>query len=342
LNRDNLLYIILAVIAVSLVGVTIGLQLLIISGQDAAQVESSASPELAAAQTRSAAPTDTPLIIITRITADVATEMPPTLPAESPPSATSLPTIVPPTVEVPTIAPPPVEPSPTLLVPTPTPASFTSLAQIVSPTDSASAGTGSASERVPLATRTDANDAPNGEETNAIAVPTVLPEAAATVTVRPTATPSSDYVFGYLVERPGCQMMTEIAATLIEQNYGLVIATQAYTDEMDLYQSLAQQGDALPYVHLTVCHLFPLDSEYLLQFGNSLRTMGSAYAQVDSQRWHVLSHSGLAQLRREQPCMYALLGRLDLVDLEFPLQDARAWMAQNRAAVETMVSCEDL
>ena len=182
----------------------------------------------------------------------------------------------------------------------------------------------------------------------AIATPTLAPThapvAAPTVAApnTPTPEPAADVTFGYLSNRPACQMVTDIVAQLLTDNYQLRIRKLAFAAEDELYTNLAQQGKVSTPVDLTLCYRFPNDGKYLKQYGSLIQIIGSDYAQEDKSRWYIIGHSTLSTpLREKQPCVYGLLQHLNFETMKFTEQDADSWIRSHPDKVAELVGCQE-
>jgi polyisoprenoid-binding protein YceI len=177
--------------------------------------------------------------------------------------------------------------------------------------------------------------------------PTYTPVAEPTVAITdtptptPTPEPAADLTFGYLLNQPACQMVTDIVTQLITENYQLRIRKLAFASEAELFTSLAQQEKTLTPIDITFCYRFPNDGKYLKQHGSLIQIVGNDYAQEDKIRWYVMVHSALSiPLREEQPCVYELIQLLNFETMQFSEQDADSWIRNHPDVKAELVNCK--
>jgi hypothetical protein len=176
--------------------------------------------------------------------------------------------------------------------------------------------------------------------TPTLAAEPLAAEPTATKTSTATPEPATDLTFGFLTNRPACQMATEIVAQLLQDSYQLQIRKLAFGNVEELYANVAHQAGAKTPVDLTVCYRFPDDGKYLKELGSLLQILGSDYAQEDKARWYVMTHSSLPlSLRTERICVYELIGQLNFGAMQFPEQDAASWIKNHPSEVALMLKC---
>ncbi|MCX6050434.1 MAG: hypothetical protein NT075_35510 [Chloroflexi bacterium] len=326
--RENLPYLLLVLIAIILVVITISLQTTIISNQQADGATGSANNRgllytlrerigmaiLPATLTPPpASPTASPEPA-TPVIAVVAT---------LPPAATDTPvppTEVPPTPVPPTITPTPVPP--TEVPPTPTPVPPTIAPTPVPPTEIA-----------PTAT------SPAPAPPTAV-VPTPVPPTPTTIAT-PTNTPGprADLRLGYL-DRDDCKLVTEIIQVILEQNFKLKIDAVAFTQEDELFATLAAKEDQAR-VDLTFCYIDPSDRSYLQKYYGYVIFVGDFYEQIETKRFQILSNSAVKPpLERDLPCVYKFIKSFKFEHAELEGQTASAWLEKHPELVQSWTTCQ--
>ena len=299
--RDKLFYILLGTIAIViiLIGVTIGLQIMLLSGRSAdeslATNSLSASQPVVSENINAADGSDGQEGTIGIVTSTSTSTIAPTVIAIQPVDPSATPTTVP--VEPPTTEPPPTVPPPTELPPTEPPA------------------------------------APALQ-------PTQIPPTATPVLIESTPTPVSDFVLGYVDNRPECILVTSIVSDLLETwGWSTQLVRFASIDNIFDVALYNEEGATRP--DLTFCYRDPEDREqFLSQDGSDLELVSSGYTQVGGQKYYVLAHSSIpVQLRYENACILNFLKNLELDDASLDVSSSSQWFAENTVLVESWGTC---
>lgn len=319
MQRDNLFYIILGLIAVVLIGVTIGLQLMLLSGRSSEPTADSADSSALESNTTNQEQTSA-----TGNSDEGAVSM-----VINTPTSTAI-----------VIA---VEPSDSNSQPTPTPIEPTSTA--VLPNNPSADGAADANQDT-----SQSAEAAAVEPTPLPVQPTEPPptEPPPTATPFPTLAPTDtpivpvDFVFSYVDGRAECILVTEVVASLFE-TWGWSTRTVRFSSMDEVFSPALYENDNPMQPDLAFCYRDPEDREqFLSQNGTDLELISSGYITVDEQKYYVLAHSGLpAQLRYENPCILNFLKDLSFDDAAFTgISDAAAWTTQNIDLVTSWGTCE--
>ena len=315
--RDNFFYILLGFIAIILIGVTIGLQLMLLSGRSADEpstADSSSITQPATVENGSDAnvsdeqavamvintPTSTPIVIAVE-------------PIDS--SATSASIIVEVTATPVQSADISItEPLPTDLLP-------------IEPSPTVTPLTASLPEE-PLPTDT--------------VQPTQPLPTATVVTIDPTSTPflAADFEFAYVDSRPECVLVTNVVANLFEE-WGWSTRQVQFASIADIFDVTLYQDENETRPDLTFCYRDPEDREqFLAQDGSDLELISSGYTQVEEQKYYILAHSSVpVQLRYENACILDFLKNLEISDTSLNTSSSAQWLAENADLVETWGTC---
>lgn len=186
--------------------------------------------------------------------------------------------------------------------------------------------------------------------TNAASAPTVVaaaptatpaPAGTATATTAPAQpTPSADLVLGVSQEHPECRFFTDVFRQISQEKLGLTVATVDFPESAPMYEALAKRQEQRT-VDLTLCFADPNDRSYLREYFGFIRNLGDIYWRNDKIRLQIMTNSGLlADLEKNQTCLYRLLKNLNFEGNDLPTQDAAQWIADNSALVEQWASCQ--
>lgn len=325
MQRDNLFYIILGLIAVVLIGVTIGLQIMLLSGRSSDQTADSSDVSAQGANTANQEQTSATL--------------------NSDEGAVSM-VINTPTSTAVVIA---VEPSNAESEPTPIPIEPTSTAVLPNtPTEQAvddNTGAEAAVEEPPQEV-VQPTAPPQPTELPPTEPPPTAPPPTATPipTLAPTDTPITpvDFVFSYVDGRTECKLITEVVASLFE-TWGWSTRIVRFSTMDEIFSPSLYENDNPLQPDLAFCYRDPEDREqFLSQNGTDLELISSGYTTVDDQKYYVLAHSGLpAQLRYENPCILNFLKDLSLDDATLAdVSDPAEWTTQNIDLVTSWGTCD--
>ena len=107
-----------------------------------------------------------------------------------------------------------------------------------------------------------------------------------------------------------------------------------------MYQALASRQDQRT-VDLTLCFVDPGDRAFLREYFGFIRNIGDIYWRNDQMRLQIVTNSALvADLERNQVCLYRLLKNMNFEGNDLPTQDPTQWIADNGELVEQWASCE--
>lgn len=175
------------------------------------------------------------------------------------------------------------------------------------------------------------------EVLSATAVPT---ESAAPTAIPAQPTPAVDLVLGVPQTSPECRFFTDVFQQIGQENLGLKIAVVDYPDATPMYQALASRQDQRT-VDLTLCFVDPGDRAFLREYFGFIRNIGDIYWRNDQMRLQIVTNSALvADLERNQVCLYRLLKNMNFEGNDLPTQDPAQWITDNRDLVEQWASCE--
>ncbi|MCE7982096.1 MAG: BMP family ABC transporter substrate-binding protein [Caldilinea sp. CFX5] len=176
------------------------------------------------------------------------------------------------------------------------------------------------------------------------AAPTPAPvenSATATATTAPAPpTPTADLVLGVSAEVPECRFFTAVLQQIGQEKLGLTVDVVDFSTSTDLYEALAKRQDQR-MVDMTLCFADPKDRAFLREYFGFIRNVGDIYWRNDTIRLQIMTNSGLlADLERNQVCLYRLLKNLNFAGNDLPSQDAAQWITDNGALVDQWASCE--
>lgn len=332
--RDNFFYILLGLIAVILIGVTIGLQFMLLSGRSSDPPAESQSAPTAQSATQAGlepaggsgeqeiamvinTPTSTPIVIAVQAESNQ--------PSSNQVEATS--TAIPPTV-------PPTQPPSTL-----------------APSDQSSSSQTGGEPTAPEKAPEQSPDEETVEPTQAIAptqipatqaVPTPVPATATSIPVEPTSTPllASDFVFGYIEGRTECTLFTYAMADVLE-SWGWSTRVVQFGSMSGIFDSALYENNSAAQPDLTFCYRDPEDREqFLSQNGTDLELVSSGYTKIDEQKYYILAHSSVpAQLRYENACILDFFKDLEIDGPSLSASNASQWLDENAGLVQSWGTC---
>ena len=178
--------------------------------------------------------------------------------------------------------------------------------------------------------------------TDTPAEPETLADTTGSTENTQATTPSVDYVFGIVEDRPECVLSTEIVTSLLDE-WGWKVETVSTSTMHELFDLIATQNEqGISSVDLTLCYTDPLDRELFFQFdSDSIQLMGNGYWQNNNQRMYVMARAGIpAALEFGDRCIWEMMK-----DLKFgtePMADMNAaqWMAENEEVLKFWGSCQ--
>lgn len=211
------------------------------------------------------------------------------------------------------------------------PADSLPVAQI-QPTPALAESSTAAVAEAPTATPATVDPAPTATES------TAAPATATDIPAPPT--PTADLVLGLTAEHPECRFFTEIFQQISQEKLGLTVEVLSFSEDTPMYEALAKRQDQRT-VDITLCFADPKDRPFLREYVGFIRNVGDIYWRNDEIRLQIMTNSGLlADLERNQVCLYRLLKNLYFEGNDLPSQDAAQWVADNSALVEQWASCE--
>lgn len=322
--RDNLAYLLLAIIAVILILVTLSLQVAIFSTRPTGEAQSEQGllytlrQQLAELIQPNAEPP------LTSTTATVGQ------PASA---AVVLPTNTP---NVIVVQPSPLPPTPTTIViqatATSDPATATLLpgaydvnavaTRLAQPTATAAASAAQPAAPTPL--------------------PTTPPTQAPPATTAPTNTPTVavDFRIGYVATNQECAAVTTLMKLILEGEFGLQIATVSFPDTASLFAKLADKAPA-ERVDLSFCYTDPDDRSYLQKYFGFVIFIGSGYRQLNNQKFMIMSNAAVkSPIERGNPCLYRFFINLNLNDIDLSAGDIAGWYQTHAEQVANWTRCE--
>lgn len=200
-----------------------------------------------------------------------------------------------------------------------------------------------------------------GVLTQTAALPTqAAPVAAAPATptaapLPPTNTPlpEVDFLLGYLANDQQCKMVTNIIATLMQQNFGMTTRAVPFADRAALFASVANAGEPLneadikpedrdKWVDFTPCAILPDDADFIRQYSGDLEVIGHTLGQADNKNWQFVANSrDVTPLKTKSACFFRLLEEnLNFGDLKFTEPDAAGWLANHADQVQSWTRCQ--
>lgn len=181
-------------------------------------------------------------------------------------------------------------------------------------------------------------EAPTATTETTAPTPTESPATATTAPAPPT--PTADVVLGVSAELPECRFFTEVFQQISQEKLGLTVDIADFSSSADMYEVLAERQEQRS-VDMTLCFADPKDRAFLREYFGFIRNVGDIYWRNDSIRLQIMTNSGLlADLERNQVCLYRLLKNMNFEGNDLPSQEAAQWIADNGALVDQWASCE--
>ena len=299
LTKGRLALVLLGLVAIVLLGIMVGLQLLIIGSQNSPAV--AVEKPAVQAQATPVPPTPVP-----------PTPVPPTPVIPTPVPAT--PTPAPPLA---TTAPPTLTALPA--TPTPEPPTLTALP--------------------PTATLEVATVAPTAVAAIALATQAVPATVAPTPVATNTAETPADLRIGYTERALDCKLVTDIVQLVLERQMGFHIAKIHFKNADDLFAALASttSGDRVDLTLCYIdpddrTYLGNYGSSLRFLDGNYGESNKKKF-------YAVINSALISPLKAQQPCLHSFLTKLDFADMQFQDQDATQWLAKNSVRVSAWRQC---
>lgn len=168
--------------------------------------------------------------------------------------------------------------------------------------------------------------------------PTISSPTATTPPAQPT--PTADLVLAVSDEQPECRFFTTVLQQIGQEKLGLTVDITNFSSSVDMYEALAKRQEQRT-VDMTLCFADPQDRAFLREYFGFIRNVGDIYWRNDSVRLQIMTNSGLlADLERNQLCLYRLLKNLNFEGNDLPSQDVAQWLTDNGALVDQWASCE--
>jgi hypothetical protein len=147
-------------------------------------------------------------------------------------------------------------------------------------------------------------------------------------------------VLGVSAELPECRFFTQVFQQISQEDLGLSVDVVDFPTSADMYEALAKRQEQRA-IDMTLCFGDPKDRAFLREYFGFIRNVGDIYWRNDSIRLQIMTNSGLlADLERNQVCLYRLLKNMNFEGNDLPSQDAAQWIADNGALVDQWASCE--
>ncbi|MEZ4864049.1 MAG: hypothetical protein R3C14_22210 [Caldilineaceae bacterium] len=309
--RENLVYIVLALIAVVLVIITISLQTTILTTQGAPGEEGNGN-------------------ILTLMRRQLAELL---LPATEVPTTVSLPTTLPlPTntpimiVLQPTVAPPPTAltaSEPTALPPVALEAVTTTT--VTTQPASAVLASDSAVQLI--------NKNILITQTQTASKPTPQPTPPLTF----TSPPAADLRFGVVNRPQDCSLMTAVVEQILTTHFQLEVKSDLFASPEQLFDGLARRA-----IDLTFCFVDPLDRPLMRAHLGQIRQIGSQQfvAPDNTYKLQLWANGAVStELRNQRRCVLDFLEKLDFTTLDLQAPSADAWIQANSFSVEQWLNC---
>ena len=221
--------------------------------------------------------------------------------------------------------------TPTLLLPTNTPAIIILQATVVPPTET---------PLLPILTPTSVPLTPTVPLPTATPLaPLVVDDATLTTTV-PLTDPvigvtSVDLRIGYAQREGDCTVMTEIVAQLIREHFSLTVATQLLDSPVQLFEALAAQQ-----VDITLCYTDPEDRSLMRTRLGLIRQIGGQYYVGDGYKLQIWANgNSKAILRDKDRCVIDFLEKIDFTAQNPQGQDPATWLQNNQSVVDGWLRC---
>lgn len=317
--KENTAYIILALIAIVLIGVTIGLQIVILAERQTASDEPEAETSIL-----KSSPVPGQLPEVNRLQADLnsgqnlAGQV-----AMAVATATSTPVVV--VIEPTPVPPTPVPPTPvppTLAPPTSVPPTAVPTSQPEVPTTAETS----------IDTQGNASIETDNDGGEIVAVP---PTATSFSAPLPTVTSSADYLFGYVDRGNDCVFITQTVETVLIQQLGIQVRTVPFNDSSSLFSELAGGG-----VDFTLCYIDPDDRQLMRQYLGDIRQIGFQHYSGDGYKLQLWANGGSkAEIREQSPCMLDFLEKIDFTNFAIEGQTTDSFIQENGSTITNWLDC---
>ncbi|MEZ4658446.1 MAG: hypothetical protein R2911_12810 [Caldilineaceae bacterium] len=349
--RENIVYTILALVAIVLIGVTIGLQLVIITGQNptvltgAAQQATQQSANANGQQVAFAVATvtATPAVLIIQPAPIGQTQDNPTAPVQNNPVQNN-------PVQNNPVQNNPVQDNPAQEAPSDEAQAAPTEPAAVEPTATEPPQT--AAEQAPVDTPVVApTESPTSVPPTPLpptpAPPTPVPPTATdTPTVAPTESPTpvdtAAFHIGFANRGYGCPLVSQIVERILEERLDTSTALVNFDTVESMFRAVANNE-----IDMTLCYLDPDDREILR--GDNKRTIGFKMVQLGSQYWENgnqklqmwVNLPTMSELRTtEHTCMLNFFYSLRFVESDLQTIDVDDWLDTHAADIDGWVNCE--
>ena len=353
--RENIVYTILALVAIVLIGVTIGLQLVIITGQNptvlngAAQQATQQSLNGQSVAFAVSTATETPAVLIIQPAPIGAVQSEPTAAMQDNPAPAGSNTITqevqsgdvqPVATDVATVEPTATEPTttePTTTEPTATEPTATDVTQPAAEQLSVDAPTETALPTpVPPTPAPPTPIPPTPAPPTATDTPTILP------TESPTPVDATAFHIGFANRGYGCPVVSQIVERILEDRLDTATELISFDTVESMFRAVANNE-----IDMTLCYVDPDDRELLR--GDNKRTIGFKMVQLGSQYWESdgqklqmwVNLPTMSLLRAaDHTCMLNFFYSLRFVESDLQIIDVNSWLNAHAADIDEWVNCE--
>lgn len=164
-----------------------------------------------------------------------------------------------------------------------------------------------------------------------------------TPTTPPTSTPTTnsseefDFHLGYVTDRTGCQLMTEIVELVLEQEWTLNVERTPYGSANDMFDAVSTGN-----MDLTVCFMSPEDDPLWSddeKFGH-IKLMGSSHWQDESNnKWRIVAKLSVrSDLRKNHPDLFCFFEKLKFSELVFQDVEAQQWIENHNDDIQSWLN----
>ncbi|MCB9147268.1 MAG: hypothetical protein H6641_00790 [Caldilineaceae bacterium] len=333
--RENIVYTILALVAIVLIGVTIGLQLVIITGQNptvlngAAQQATQQSLNGQSVAFAVSTATETPAVLIIQPAPIGAAQSEPTAAMQDNPAPAGSNTI---TQEVQSGDVQPVATDVATVEPTATEVTQPAAEQIAvdAPTETA------LPTPVPPTPAPPTPIPPTPAPPTATDTPTILP------TESPTPVDATAFHIGFANRGYGCPVVSQIVERILEDRLDTATELISFDTVESMFRAVANNE-----IDMTLCYVDPDDRELLR--GDNKRTIGFKMVQLGSQYWESdeqklqmwVNLPTMSALRAaDHTCMLNFFYSLRFVESDLQIIDVNSWLNAHAADIDEWVNCE--
>ena len=141
---------------------------------------------------------------------------------------------------------------------------------------------------------------------------------------------------GYIQRGMNCSFITEIAASILEEQMNIEVSTVPFDTDEELFIALAEEQ-----VDVSLCIIDPNDRKLIRNQLGYIRQIGSHYWSDDSSKLQIWANSSSkAKLREQDACILRFFEELSLDEIVFQENSAEMWIQTHEEnEVQTWLTC---